>query len=69
MNNEVDHKAAAEPPLDCQVMPTHWMDDAGNVVTDEWLRGPMSSSDWLAAYTIPCRKLRGRIAPISGYNA
>lgn len=45
-------------------LPTHWMDDRGFVVTAEFLRSPKSSSDWVDAYNIPCRELRGKIVPI-----
>jgi len=47
------------------VMPTHWMDDRGLVVTDDWLQNDkMSTSDWKEAYNIPCIKVRGKIVPI-----
>ena len=45
--------------------PTHWMDDRGLVVSDDWLKNdPDSTSDWRAAYNIPCVKVRGKIKPI-----
>lgn len=48
----------------CQ-KPTHWMDDRGLVVTDDWLQNdPRSTSDYRAAYNIPCVKRYGRIVPI-----
>lgn len=34
--------------------PTHWMDDRGYVVTDEFLKSNRSTSDWREAYYIPC---------------
>ena len=43
------------------IVPTHWMDDRGYVVTDEFLRGPRSNSDWVMAYCYPCAKKRGKI--------
>lgn len=45
-------------------LPTHWMDDRGLVVTTAFLNGPRSSSDWKAAYNIPCHEVRGEIVPI-----
>lgn len=45
--------------------PTHWMDDRGFSVTDDWLKNdPHSTSDYRAAYNIPCVKKRGKIVPI-----
>ncbi len=44
---------------------THWMDARGLVVTDDWLRNdPRSTSDYRAAYNIPCVKRRGKYVPI-----
>jgi len=49
-------------------IPTHWMDDSGNVVTTEFLNGPKGSSDWRTAYHIPCREVRGKITMLVGSN-
>ena len=48
-----------------KTQPTHWMDDRGFSVTDDWLKNdPHSTSDYRAAYNIPCVKKRGKIVPI-----
>lgn len=48
---------------------THWMDDRGLVVTDEFLRGPRSTSDWRTAYYIPCVKKGRKIVRIDRITA
>lgn len=50
--------------LIAELAPTHWMDDRGLVVTDEFLRWPRSSSDWRWAYYIPCVKKGRKIVRI-----
>lgn len=44
--------------------PTHWMDDRGLVVRDEWLHGDQATSDFRAAYVIPCRMTRAGVRPL-----
>ena len=44
-----------------RIVPTHWMDDRGYVVTNDFLKGPRSNSDWRMAYCYPCTKKRGKI--------
>jgi hypothetical protein len=45
---------------------THWMDDRGLVVTDDFLRfDERSTSDFRAVYNIPCRLgPRGKIVKL-----
>ena len=48
---------AGQGRLDGTVRPTHWMDERGFVVTDEWLQSDEATSDFRAAYVIPCRRI------------
>lgn len=44
------------------VVVTHWMDDRGYVITDNWLRySKNSTSDDREAYNIPCVKVKGKV--------
>lgn len=44
------------------VVVTHWMDDRGYVITDNWLRySKNSTSDYREAYNIPCVKVKGKV--------
>ena len=55
---------AGHGPVDRLVRPTHWMDDRGLVVRDEWLQSSEATSDWRDAYVIPCRMTRNGVKPI-----
>ena len=55
---------AVAGPVDQLVRPTHWMDARGLVVTDEWLQSAKATSDYRAAYAIPCRQTRAGVRPI-----
>lgn len=47
--------------------PTHWADDRGYFVTDEWLQSPKATSDYRAAYNIPGRMVRGKFKPLDSF--
>ena len=49
--------------------PTHWADDRGYVVTDEWLQSPKATSDYRAAYNSPGRMVRGKFKPLDPINS
>lgn len=63
MTKPESHNAVAGP-VEPTVRPTHWMDDRGLVVEDAWLQGPAATSDYRAAYVIPCRKTVAGIRPL-----
>ncbi|MFN7611176.1 MAG: hypothetical protein ACK5QX_09625 [bacterium] len=46
------------------VRPTHWMDDRGLYVSDEWLQSDQATSDYRAAYVVPAKMTRAGIRPL-----
>jgi len=55
---------AASLVVESDTLPTHWMDDRGFVITDEWLK-TKGTSDFAEAYNIPCKKVREKVVPIN----
>lgn len=43
---------------------THWLDDRGLVVTDEWLRSDKATSDYREAYVTPAKMTAAGVRPL-----
>lgn len=57
-------KTTGQGPQQRTVRPTHWMDDRGLAVTDEWLQSNSATDDYRAAYVIPARMTRAGVRPL-----
>lgn len=60
---QAGHDAVAGQ-VEPSVRPTHWMDDRGYVVRDEWLQSHEATSDFRAAYVIPATMTRAGVRPM-----
>ncbi len=64
------HEANQSPNADAGrglsegVRPTHWMDDRGLVVSDEWLQSDKATSDYRDTYTTPAKMTRAGVRPL-----
>ncbi len=51
-------------PVERGVRPTHWMDDRGLYVSDEWLQSDKATSDYRAGYVVPAKMTRAGVRPL-----
>lgn len=59
---------AGASPVDRGASATHWMDDRGLYVSDEWLQSDQATSYYRAAYVIPAKMTRAGVRPLYPCN-
>lgn len=60
----IPESSAGVGPVERVVRPTHWMDDRGLYVSDEWLQSDKATSDYRAAYVVPAKMTRAGVRPL-----